>query len=170
MTSQELKKLNRMELLDLLLAQTKRADDLEEKLRQAEMKLNERQILLDEAGSIAQAALRVNGVFEAAEAAASQYLESIQTLNARQEEVCSKRESASKEAADKLLSETEMKCQTMESETERRCADMLSTAKRESEAYWDKVRAQLEEYMSSHDALLNLLNIQNVRGMQGDEK
>lgn len=83
MTEQDLKKLNRKQLLELLLKQTERADRLEEQLREAEEKLENRILLEKEAGSIAEAALKLNGVFEAAEAAAAQYLENIKELSRR---------------------------------------------------------------------------------------
>ena len=38
-------------------------------------------LLLSEAGSIAEAALRLNGVFEAAQAAADQYLDSVRAMH-----------------------------------------------------------------------------------------
>ena len=63
MTDNELKKLNRTELLELLVEQSKRIDELQSRLDEAEAKLAERQILLDKAGSIAEASLRLNGVF-----------------------------------------------------------------------------------------------------------
>ena len=86
MTEKELKKLNRKQLLELLLMQTDRADQLERKLAQLEKRLSDRNIAEMEAGSIAEAALKLNGVFEAAEAAAAQYLENIRRLSQHLEE------------------------------------------------------------------------------------
>jgi len=80
MTEKELKKLNRKQLLELLLEQTKRADRLEKQLRIARAKLAKRTIDESEAGSIAEAALRLNKVFEAAQAAADQYVENVKRL------------------------------------------------------------------------------------------
>lgn len=70
----DLKHLNRKQLLELLLRQTRRADELEAKLAQAQAQLEDRRISEMQAGSIAEAALALNGVFEAAQAAADQYL------------------------------------------------------------------------------------------------
>lgn len=77
MTDKELKKLSRRELLELLLEQTKRADELQRLLDEANQKLESRDIELNKAGSIAEAALKLNGIFQAAEAAAEQYVESV---------------------------------------------------------------------------------------------
>lgn len=80
MTDKELKRLSRTELLELLLEQTRERERLEKKLEEAERKLADRQILLENAGDIAQAALQINGVMEAAQAAARQYLENAQRI------------------------------------------------------------------------------------------
>lgn len=77
MTSKELKKLNRRQLLELMLAQSRRIDELERELAKARDELENRAITAAEAGSIAEAALRLNKVFEAAQAAADQYLHSV---------------------------------------------------------------------------------------------
>lgn len=77
MTEKELKKLNRKQLLELLLQQAERAELLEAELELTKQKLNDRLIKEKEAGSIAAAALSLSGIFEAAQAAADQYLESV---------------------------------------------------------------------------------------------
>lgn len=45
-------------------------------------------IKINQAGSIAEASLQLNQVFEAAQQAAEQYLENIRSLSGRQEQVC----------------------------------------------------------------------------------
>ncbi len=80
MTERELRKMSRTELLELLLNERRENEVLREKLKKALTALSDRQIALTEAGSIAEAALRINGVFEAAQAAADQYLENVRRL------------------------------------------------------------------------------------------
>ena len=76
MTEKELKKLNRYQLLELLLVQTERADSLQQKADQLQAKLDERELRFAQLGSIAEASVCVSGVFEAAQKAADLYLES----------------------------------------------------------------------------------------------
>ena len=85
MTDKELKKLSRSELLELLIDQMKENEKLRLKLKKAYRQLRDRKIVMEQAGSIAEAALQLNGVFEAAQAAAEQYLESLQYLSREQE-------------------------------------------------------------------------------------
>ena len=75
LTEKELQKLNRYQLLEMLIVQTERADMLQKKLDTAESQLNGMEIQLSSLGSIAEASLQLSGVFEAAQAAADRYLE-----------------------------------------------------------------------------------------------
>lgn len=85
MTEKELRKLSRRDLLEMLLAQTKEVERLKKELDAANEALRSREILLANAGSIAEAALQLNGVFEAAQKAADQYLENIKNLNKQEQ-------------------------------------------------------------------------------------
>lgn len=77
MTDRELRKLSRRELLELLLEESRENERLRKELEKTKEQLNSREIKIKEAGSIAQAALQLNGIFEAAEQAAQQYLENV---------------------------------------------------------------------------------------------
>lgn len=89
MTDKELKKLSRAKLLEMLIAQSKEVDSLKAQLKEANEKLEDRQIRIENSGSIAEAALQLNGLFEAAQNAAEQYLENIK----RQSDTCTEAES-----------------------------------------------------------------------------
>ena len=78
MNEKELKRLNRKQLLELLLIQIQRADELEARLAETEEKLKSRELSMMQAGSLAEAALKLSGVFEAAQEAADLYLENVQ--------------------------------------------------------------------------------------------
>ena len=72
MTDRELKRLSRAELLELLLDQTKENRRLRRRLKAAEEELAGRRIAVEQAGTMAEAALKLNGVFEAADRAVRQ--------------------------------------------------------------------------------------------------
>lgn len=88
MTDKELQKLSRRDLLCMLIEQSKELQALREEYNEARTALQDRTIRLEKAGSIAEASLQLNGVFEAAQAACRQYTESIAELSRRQEEIC----------------------------------------------------------------------------------
>lgn len=80
MTTPELKKLNRSELLELLIAQMRVNETLREELEAVKAKLEDKHLNIEKLGSIAEASLKINGVFEAAEAAAAQYVENVKAI------------------------------------------------------------------------------------------
>ena len=75
MTEKELKKLNRYQLLELLIMQTERADDLQKRLDELERIVRTKEFRMTKLGSIAQASLQISGVLEAAQKSADLYLE-----------------------------------------------------------------------------------------------
>ncbi len=136
MTDRELRKLSRTDLLEMLVDLSEELNLVKQQLRDAEEKLNNRQILIDKAGSIAEASLQLNGVFEAAEAASEQYVENIRNLSDRQDEICRRIEWECREKARRRLEEVERKCMQMEADTIERCAKMQAMAKAESPTTW----------------------------------
>lgn len=96
MKDRELKKLSREELLKLLIEQRNEIDALKEEIEKMQAKLMDRKIAIETSGSIAEAALRINGVFIAAERAAQQYIENMRLLNERQEMLTLRKEAETK--------------------------------------------------------------------------
>ncbi len=80
MTNRELKKLTRAELLEMLLVQSREKQHLVEELQEVKQNLEKKEIMIAETGSIAEASLRLNRVFEAAQKAADQYLENVKRM------------------------------------------------------------------------------------------
>ena len=95
MTDKELRKLRRDDLLQILINQQRQIDELNEKLAKSKAALERRDIAIREAGSVAEAALKLNGVFEAAQAAADQYEAQ---MRANADEVRAKAEAESEKA------------------------------------------------------------------------
>ena len=81
MEKQDLKKIKRKDLLELLLAQTNRIRELEEENIRLQNELNNRKIKIDESGTLAEAALKLNNLFEDAQKAIDDYF---YNLEARQ--------------------------------------------------------------------------------------
>ena len=180
MTANELKKLSRVDLLEMLLDQSKRVEELEEKLREAEEALFSKEIKIENAGSIAEASLQLSGIFEAAQLACQQYTDNLQNLSARQEAVCAQREAESRAEAERLVSEaaaqserlvsdaraeserllSEAKAQSEQivSEAQKASEEMVTKAKAESQSYWIGVSEKLESFYREHSGLRELLS------------
>ena len=135
----------------------KEIDALKKRLEETEKALQNREIAINEAGSIAVAALQINGVFEAAQAASQQYIENIRRLSARQDVLCTQRDAESRAEAERRIHEAAVKCQVMEAACREKCAMMEAEAKRRSEAYWDEVSSRLQSFYENHQELKKLL-------------
>lgn len=77
-----LRKLSKLQLLELLAQQERELQTLRKELEEKNAALDDRRIRVEKAGSIAEAALKLNEVFEAAQRAADQYLESVKSARA----------------------------------------------------------------------------------------
>lgn len=164
MTEKELKKLNRRDLLEILVEQGRELQTLREKYEEAEQKLADRQICIDKAGSIAEASLQLSGIFEAAQNACSQYTDNLARLSQEQETVCAQLESESRRKAARIITEAEKKSAALRTETEKQCEEMLTKAKEESQAYWDEVHTRLQAFSAEHAELKALLSMSQPTG------
>lgn len=79
MEDRQLRRLSRRDLLGLLEELSRENDRLRAELDKANKKLEDRRVRLAECGSMAEAALVLGGVFEAADRAADIYKESLRT-------------------------------------------------------------------------------------------
>ena len=77
MNERTLKQLKKIELYEILLAQSKEIDRLKQELIETQQKLENKQIIIQEAGSLADVALKLTKIFEEAQKAADIYLENI---------------------------------------------------------------------------------------------
>ena len=111
MTERELRRLSRADLLELLLAQSRQIDVLQNELTQTKQALEDKNISIAKAGSIAEAALQLNGVFEAAQKACDQYTLNMEAMVRRQEQVCAKMELKTKEKCARMLREAKQSVQ-----------------------------------------------------------
>ena len=84
MTDREVHKLKRVELLELLLELSKENDKLKDENEKLKEKLNDKTLYIVNCGSIAEAAMQLCGVFEAAQNAADCYLENIKLMHHRE--------------------------------------------------------------------------------------
>lgn len=103
MTEKELRRLTRSDLLEMLLSLSKENEKLKMQLEQANKQLEDRQIAIEKSGSLAEAALHLNGMFEAAQAACEQYIQNMRLRCERQDQICSQMERITQEKCNQLL-------------------------------------------------------------------
>ena len=121
MTQYEMKKLSRKELLQLAAEESAQIRILQEHLEIAENELHKREININEAGSIAEASMKLSNVFEAAQEACRLYTDNIQRLSERQESICAEIEKETKEKAAAYEAEVISRCERLEKDTKEAC-------------------------------------------------
>jgi hypothetical protein len=77
MNEKDFRKLKRVELYEIMLAQAEEIDDLRAQLAAAKKELENKRIDIQQSGSIAEASLKLTKIFEEAQKAADLYLSNI---------------------------------------------------------------------------------------------
>ena len=170
--ARELRRLKRKDLLEILLEQSKENEDQrmllavqKQKILHLEERLQDKRIDIVESGTMAEAALKLNGVFEAAQAAAQQYLDNLKNTDER----CAAMENETRERCDALKEETarkceqaeaesKTKCELREKETEEKCKEMDRQTKEAVEKHWDELSEKLENFYNAHEGLKGLIS------------
>ena len=158
MTEKELRRLGRGDLLNLLLEQSRENQRLREQLQAAQDALADKAICIDQAGSIAEASLQLNGVFQAAERACQQYTENIVRLSQHQQVICAQREKESQEKALQIVADAQKQAADATTAAQKQCDEMLKKAKAESQAYWNAVSAKITSIINEHAELSQLFS------------
>ena len=76
-SEKELKKLTRLELLELMVVQSREIDRLKGALEEATRELEDRRVKVEISGTLAEASIALSGVMDRAQAAADLYLENV---------------------------------------------------------------------------------------------
>ena len=132
MTSNELKHMNRTELLQMLLLIAEDNEQLKAQLAQVKEQLEEKNLKCEKVGSLAEAALQVNGVFEAAEKAARQYVQGIEQMYRQKDLLCREAEEKARQRAGAIMAEADA---------------YRAAAIREADEYWNHVRSRVRGMM-----------------------
>ena len=149
MTDKELKRMSRAELLQMLITQVEENQSLQTRLEAAETQLKDRSLAVSETGTMAEAALSLNGVFQAADAAAQQYLDNIRQMQERQELLYQEAEDEAKRNAYAIVAE----------------ADAYSRkAHADADAYWEEVRARVDSLLREQESLRSLIQSSGPAG------
>ena len=102
MTDREFRRLTREDLLDIIYELQQKTQRLEQENETIRKQLSDRTVKLENAGSIAEAALALNGVFEAAQAAADQYLAQVHAANEQSQQLADRIVAEAQQEADRI--------------------------------------------------------------------
>ena len=116
----------------------------EQELKEAKQALQNREIQINEAGSIAEAALQLNGIFEWRKLPANSISTTFKSSTTAKRPCARSRQKKAAKKPNALLEETAQKCKEQEEACRRRCEEMEAEAKRRAAAYWADVSRRLQ--------------------------
>ena len=177
MADRELRRMHRAELIEIIYALKQSEDQLKAQNAALTAQLQDRQLRLESAGSIAQAALELNKVFEAAQAAADEYVASVPAddylhsvqasvadTNATAANTLSQARSEAKRIleqaqadADSLKAQAQQECDAMtaaaaqkRTQTEADCKAMVERAEQEVQQRWQAFDHKANELLDQY--------------------
>ena len=153
MPDRELRRMRRAELVEIILALKQTEDRLRAENAALSAQLQERQIHIENAGSIAQAALELNNVFAAAQAAADDYLHSVQANLADTDAAAANTLSQARSEAKRILEQAQADADSLKAQTQQECSAMVEQAEQEVQQRWQtfdrKANELLDQYRST---------------------
>ena len=160
MKKTELQKMSRLELIEIIYALQQEEKLLEEEKKKLEDTIANWTIQIEEAGSIAEAAIKINGVFEAAQTAANQYLDHLRKENSQAETQIShlmentKREQAlllsqAQEQADSIVQEANQ----YRSSVQKECKLLIAQTEESIKEKWAAFDRRVQSLLKSHNEL-----------------
>ena len=153
MADRELRQMHRAELIEIIYALKQSEDQLKAQNAALTAQLQDRQLRLEKAGSIAQAALELNNVFAAAQAAADDYLHSVQASLADTDAAAANTLSQARSEARRILEQAQADAEQKRTQTEADCKAMVEQAEQEVQQRWQafdrKANDLLDQYRST---------------------
>ena len=133
MISKELKKLNRRELVDVIYQLKKKEEQMQEQIASLEAELQDRRIHLSVAGSIAEAATDITGIFSVAQTTADLYLHEIASMKEDTQRECAKMIEEAKKNVESIIADG------------KRQYDALAVRYQADYKKWQQLRAEIQK-------------------------
>ena len=105
MTDKEFKRLSRSQLIEIIYQLQLKQEELTEENEKLSKALADRRMIVSEAGNIAEAALAIHNVMQAAQDAAAHYLEEIRRMREATEKNCQLLLEKARKEADDILAQ-----------------------------------------------------------------
>jgi hypothetical protein len=168
MTDKDLKKLRREDLIEIILQLQENEQQLNGKLEEAQKQLNDKNLKISEAGSIAEAVAKLNGLFEAAQATADDYVAQVRLKNADVEGKCDQMlvDAAQKSAqmvqeatlkSERLVQDAAEKADKLMTDAEAQADVQRKQVEDDSQRRWEAFQAEANKLISAHAELEALL-------------
>lgn len=135
MTDKEFRRLGRRELIDIILELQQRYEQSKAEVENLKQALEKKELDISNAGSLAEAVVSINGVMEAAQAAAEQYVLSAQSAHEKAEQMLA----SAKAEAERIVCDAQEKAKQIE-----------ASAMKSASLIWDDFHSKANEIIEAH--------------------
>ncbi len=154
MADRELRKMSRAELIEIIYALQQNEKTLRAEKENLQVRLEDRLVRMESAGSIAEATLSLNHIFEDAQKAADQYLASVKENCGKKLDSVNTVEtkemiSAAQTQAEEMMSNAQTKSKEILFSAQTQAEGMISNAQTQSEGILSSAQTQSEEILYS---------------------
>ena len=133
MTDKEFKRLSRAQLIEIIYQFQIKVEELTQENKDLQEALEDERLRITRAGNIAEAALEVNQVMEAAQNAAQQYLDEIRMLYSEIDDECQNIRKKANAKADALIARANAEAAEIVAEARKNASGIMNQAKSEAE-------------------------------------
>lgn len=105
MAQKELRRMNRVELIEIIYALEQNEEELKQENQELRKKLEERKVVVENAGSIAEAVAGLNHIFDTAQRTAYDYLASVAAVKEEAEREAERIVNEAKEEAGRIIAD-----------------------------------------------------------------
>lgn len=154
MENKELRRMNRTELIEIIYAMQQNEKTLTAECESLRNQLADRNIRMETAGSIAEAALKLNHIFESADEAAQQYLASIKDREENIDQIVKEKE----ENIDRIVKEKEEKADQILADAQKRAEEIIVAAEKIAEELTESAReiaSNVENLFKNHSEMIS---------------
>ncbi|MDR1204707.1 MAG: hypothetical protein LBL26_04385 [Peptococcaceae bacterium] len=156
MTDKQLRVLGKTDLLRLLREQEEEIERLGDENRALAKRVEERALIMENAGSIAEASMQINGVMRAAQESADLYLESLRAMRSEYKGIIEKAENEANRRAEEIIREAERRAVAREALEKQTVEEMWKDFKGRM-AQFARVLTELDEIMRENPILTQRL-------------
>lgn len=138
MTDKEFRRLSRSELINIIFELQQQLEQCKSEIQQLKQAAEKKELDITNAGSLAEAVVHINGVMEAAQAAADQYL-----LSAK----------AAKEKAEQTLVSARAEAEHIIGDAQEKAKQIEASAMKSASLIWDDFQSKATEMIEAHKEL-----------------
>lgn len=144
-TDGDLRRMGRRELVEIIYALQKNDADQAQQIERLKTQLRNRAIAVEKAGSIADAALVLNGVFERAQEAADQYLASVASQQEQATAEADRIVETARQTASRMIEEAAQRAEDLEQQAQAKARTIVQEAENHAKQTNEQAERTLQE-------------------------